>query len=546
MKKMIVGLGILVLCLGLASASLAAEKFVDVDFFETDIRSAFEDLAAQAEVTILVDDYVEGSITLSLQQVSLDEIIKTMCMKGSYDYKKLKDDLFIVGSVDPDSPTFQKHAVTRKVELNYADSKNVIVLLKHYKAYISSVGRTIIIRAWPKLADKILEDIKTLDKSPKQVQGKVVIAELTEEARAELGLDTLKSGSFTSEPGEVGLTLEDTYKFMMTLKALERKGEASLRASTTLTVPEGKEATISLGKEMRIVIETEEEYYRIEKVRAETSLTLGIERVTSNNEIIFKYKVMAGDIAEEVPKVTEIPIVYDRSAEGTAIVPNNTAFVIGGLTREMKRAIYGSIPPSKTKIKEKTDLLVVVLPHIIGTVMPEPEILEKELEKVTIKPEVKKEFKPGVSINANYFWPKVNDFVEGKGYSGFDPMISCEGELNLTPHFALFGSAGKSEKQGNSLNIASYGLLWKTGIVFENPRFFIGVGTANGKLNLSADEYTLNSYMLKSGLGWKLGMLELGGGYQYFPKEWKKNGVIEKDIDSSGAYGYVGLCLELR
>ncbi|GAH58945.1 unnamed protein product, partial [marine sediment metagenome] len=287
--------------------------------------------------------------------------------------------------MDPDSPTFQKHAVTRRIELNYADSKNIVTLLKHYRPYISAVGRTIIIRAWPKLADKIEEDVKMLDKPPQQVRGQIVIAELTEEARSELGLDTLEyrsnseeTWSFTLEPGKVGLSLTDAYRFMMTLKALERRGKASLRASTTVTVPEGEEVTVSLAKEMRIVIEKEEEYYRVEKVRAETSLTLGIERVTSNDEIIFNFKVMAGDIAEEVPKITQIPIVYERSAEGTAIVPNNTAFVIGGLTREMKRTIRGILPPSKVKVREKTELLVVVLPHIIGTPMPRPEILEKE------------------------------------------------------------------------------------------------------------------------------------------------------------------------
>jgi len=552
----------LIVCLLFAGSALSQEIIsskaeeqptVSNVWFEADIRSAFEDLASQAGITILVDDYVEGLITLSLEDVTIDEAIKTMCMKGSYDYRKLKDDLFIISSVDPDSPTFQKHAVTRRIELNYADSKNVVTLLKHYSTYISAVGRTIIIRAWPKLADKIEEDVKMLDKPPKQVRGQIVIAELTEEARAELGLDILEYGSngeeewsFTLEPGKVGLSLTDAYKFMMTLKALERRGKANLRASTTITVPEGEQVTVSLAKEMRIVIEKEEEYYRVEKVRAETSLTLGIERVTSNDEIIFNFKVMAGDIAEEVPKITQIPIVYERSAQGTAIVPNNTAFVIGGLTREMKRTIRGIFPPSKVKVREKTELLVVVLPHIIGTPMPRPEILEKELERLTEKPQVKNEFKHGIGFHTNYFWSNVNDFIKEEGYSSLDPTIFYEGQFNLTPHFTLFAGAGKSEKAGSSLNMASYGLLLRTGPVFKNLRFFIGTGIANGKLSLNGDKYTLDSYLLKTGLKLKLGMFELGCGYKYFPQEWKGNSAVEKDIDSSGAYGYIGLFYEIK
>jgi|GEM_PF-1472275 len=535
------------------SSSTGEQPKVSNVWFEADIRSAFDDLASQAGITILVDDYVEGFITLSLEDVSLDEAIKMMCMKGDYDYRKLEDDLFIIGSMYPDSPTFQKHAVTRRIELNYADSKNVITLLKHYELYMSAAGRTIVIRAWPKLADKIEEDMRILDKAPKQVQGQIVIAELTEEARVELGLNILeytsngeKGWSFTLEPGEVGLNLTDIYKFMVTLKALERKGKASLRASTIVTVPEGKETTIGLGKEMRIVIEKEQEYYRVETVRAETSLTLAIERVTSNNEIIFNFKVVAGDIAEEVPKITQIPVVYDRFAEGTAIVPNNTAFIIGGLTREIERTIRGAFPPSKSTVKEKTDLLIVVLPHIVGTPMARPGILEKELERVTEKPEVKKEFKWRLGLHTTYFWSGVNDFVEEEGYDILDPMIFYEGRLDLSPHLTLFGGAGTSEKAGNGLNMTCYGFLLTTDAVFERRRFFIGGGIANGELNLNGDEYTLNSYLLKTGLELKFGMLKLGGGYNYFPRRWKRNTGVEKNIDSSGVYVHIGLCYEVK
>jgi len=178
--------------------------------------------------------------------------------------------------------------------------------------------------------------------------------------------------------------------------------------------------------------------------------------------------------------------------------------------------------------------------------MPRPEILEKELEKLTKKPEVKNEFKYGIALHTNYFWSNVNDFIKEEGYSSLDPMIFYEGQFNLTPHFTLFAGAGKSEKAGSSLNMASYGLLLRTEPVFENLRFFIGAGIANGKLDLNGDKYTLDSYLLKTGLKLKLGMLELGGGYNYFPREWKTNSALDKDIDSSGAYGYIGLYYEIE
>ena len=127
---------------------------------------------------------------------------------------------------------------------------------------------------------------------------------------------------------------------------------------------------------------------------------------------------------------------------------------------------------------------------------------------------------------------------------GHNPAINLF--RRLTSHFTLFAGAGKSEKAGSSLNMANYGLLLRTGAVFKNLWFFIGAGIANGKLNLNGDKYTFDSYLLKTGLKLKLGMLELGGGYNYFPQEWKGNSAVEKDIDSSGVYGYIGLCYEIK
>jgi hypothetical protein len=82
--------------------------------------------------------------------------------------------------------------------------------------------------------------------------------------------------------------------------------------------------------------------------------------------------------------------------------------------------------------------------------------------------------------------------------------------------------------------------------ILTKGRFFIGAGIANGKLDLNGDKYTLDSYLLKTALKLKFGMLELGCGYNYFLQEWKTNSDVEKDIDSSGAYGYIGLCYEIK
>ncbi|GAH47654.1 unnamed protein product, partial [marine sediment metagenome] len=70
----------LIVCLLFAGSALSEEIIsskaeeqptVSNVWFEADVRSAFEDLASQAGITILVDDYLEGLITLSLEDVTI-------------------------------------------------------------------------------------------------------------------------------------------------------------------------------------------------------------------------------------------------------------------------------------------------------------------------------------------------------------------------------------------------------------------------------------------------------------------------------------------
>jgi type II secretory pathway component GspD/PulD (secretin) len=137
-------------------AEVPEERLISVDFFNTDVRVAFQDLSYQAGITILVDDYIQGYVSLYLTDVPLERIIEVICLKGGYGYKKLEDDLYVVGSIEPSNPTFQKHAETRFVKLNYADADSVIALLAHHQKYLKAVDGMIAIRAWP---DQIKLDI---------------------------------------------------------------------------------------------------------------------------------------------------------------------------------------------------------------------------------------------------------------------------------------------------------------------------------------------------------------------------------------------------
>ena len=62
--------------------------------------------------------------------MTVDRAMELLCMKGGYGYKKLADDLYVVGATEPNNPTFQKYAETRVVPVDYRDAEEVIALLR--------------------------------------------------------------------------------------------------------------------------------------------------------------------------------------------------------------------------------------------------------------------------------------------------------------------------------------------------------------------------------------------------------------------------------
>ncbi|HXL04880.1 MAG: hypothetical protein GX872_02745 [Firmicutes bacterium] len=282
---------------GIASAE---EKLLSVDFFNNDINSAAADLAYQANVTILVDDYVQGIITLALTDVTVDQVLEVMCLKGDCGYKKVSKDLYVIGPIDPTSPTFQKHAVTEVVSLVYEDAEKVMMLLKHRQPYLSGSGKTIVVRAWPSQVGAIIEEIRALDLPNRQVSVKVVVTEIADEIMKEFGSDLfsytfnagqVKNPAWITKLGfEAGVISAETDVYgaiLATLKMLEGKGKAKIQGDPQVVVMDGESANLFLGENRIILIPGDSGYVgRLEQF--DTGLKLAVTPRIYGDDIILE------------------------------------------------------------------------------------------------------------------------------------------------------------------------------------------------------------------------------------------------------------------
>lgn len=360
------------------------EPLITNVFIDTDIRQALRDIAAQAQVTIIPDDSVQGVISIELKDVPLEKALKMLLLTGGYVFKKIED-YYLIGSPHPDNPTFPLLASVERVKLNYLKVENISnLLLETYSKYIrvDKKENILIITAPPNIIEEIKAYIKKIDVPPKQILIETVVTELSREARKELGIDWGAGGGTGRVKLETDLTLHGAYvsggvssHAMATIKMLVERGKAKIRANPRVLTLDGKSANIHIGREEYHPLPgTAYQPPRFDKISSGITLTI-TPYIGGDDEITV-------EIAPEVSDVSAIgkegyPIISKRTVKTTVNVKNGNTIVIGGLIQQKeenrlsKIPVLGSIPIlnllfRKTRLDtSETEIVIFITPHII-------------------------------------------------------------------------------------------------------------------------------------------------------------------------------------
>jgi type II secretory pathway component HofQ len=97
-------------------------------FYETSLRQALSDVAAQTGVTIVPDASVQGLVSCELQEVPLDQALDILLAGTGFQVQK-NPRYYLVYSPDPKSPAFPGVSETKVVRLSYitaATARNLL------------------------------------------------------------------------------------------------------------------------------------------------------------------------------------------------------------------------------------------------------------------------------------------------------------------------------------------------------------------------------------------------------------------------------------
>jgi general secretion pathway protein D len=306
----------------------------------------------------------------------------------------------------------------------------------------------IIVTTHPRRWKDILETIKTLDRLARQVLIEVLVAEVVLTDDTKLGIEwAVRNGKFTVTntqnatgsppslppkgiiPGEnflggatallpgFNMFTFAASEFIAALNMLASENKVNVLSNPSIMTSENKKAVINVSTSVPIVTSQQVPVSTGVSTGATTagfSITQTVEykdagiiltvtpRIGEHGMVALDVKQEVSDVGENEPPPINSPRFNKREAETSVVLLNNQTLVLGGLIQNKRTKIRAGIPflsripvlgylfGSTEEKVEKTELLLLITPRVIGTALDAARVTE-QMRKVT--PELERSFK---------------------------------------------------------------------------------------------------------------------------------------------------------
>ncbi len=298
-------------------------------------------------------------------------------------------------------------------------------------------SNSVLVNASPRYMEKVTSVIQELDVDPPQVLIQVLLAEITLDTSEELGLQFTRFGlgdvdiaggygltrtNFTSSspqvPGLTGLAPAlfgaavvpniaiGNADFDLLLNALQSQNRVELLSNPSVMVANNTQGRIQVGDTVRLPSSVS--FNSVGQQSAVTPEEVGVilqvtPSINPDGFVRMKIEPEISRISKESTKISEnfqSPIINRRRATTTVTVKDGQTVVIGGLIQdrfervERKIPFLGDIPiigplfRNKSESASKTELLIVLTPHVVTNPKAIDNQSESALGKATLPGEI--------------------------------------------------------------------------------------------------------------------------------------------------------------
>jgi type II secretory pathway component GspD/PulD (secretin) len=328
-------------------------------FYETSLRQALSDIAAQTGAIIIPGRDVQGIVTVELRDVPLEKALQIVLAGTGFTAIK-RDGYYLVAPIVPDDPSWMEMSETCVVRLNHVTPEEAAKLLPAaYEDYIQTGNsmNKLTINARPEVVKRITADLADIDVPQRHVLLDCRIVVLEHSTLLNLGIDwdfpSAVAGAFTTSDldGEwpwavtIGYTpgQEFTNSLLLTLNLLRQNEEATIMATPEVLAMDGRKAELRVAREeyFRLVTGGFYERAELEKIESGTVLKI-IPHITEQNDIILE---MAAEVSDVVARgETNLPVVTRRSATSTVRIQDGGTSAVAGLMDARSRRQDSKVP----------------------------------------------------------------------------------------------------------------------------------------------------------------------------------------------------------
>ena len=350
-------------------------KSITTNFAGDDLTLALQSLAAMADVPIMIDENVVGKVTAQLTDMTLEQALEMVLAGTSFVYKRMPNN-YVVASGLPKHSAFGMVSVTQQVSLNYIMPTRAAELLSgawtdYVKASQDPNSHLITVTAPQQLADRIVADIKRLDRCPRQVLLTARVVSIERGNMLNLGMEwgmpKIRAGAFSDSyvrgvvtgdhPAgttpwgvQIGYSPDKTFtdSLLLSLNLLQENGQADIVANPQVMAMDGKPSQIKNIVEEWFMMSAPTNgnlFYtqsQLEKIESGTILTI-TPLIGDNNDIRLE---MAVEVSDSIPSGvgSNLPVITRRQAKNYVTIPDGGTAAVSGLTENRSRVKDSRVP----------------------------------------------------------------------------------------------------------------------------------------------------------------------------------------------------------
>ncbi|MGB5454545.1 MAG: secretin N-terminal domain-containing protein [Gammaproteobacteria bacterium] len=366
-------------------------KVISINVLDMDIAEVMAMLATKEQVNILVNNGVEGEISLNLYDVTVKDAIQAAARAGGYAAERMGDTFYIDKPDDVGSRYKSSITTVRTFNIRYSDPEKVKTILEEYLSDYGAVSvledrNILVVEDTPEHIKRVSTILKSIDDMPRQILIEAKILEITLSDSNAYGINWTRvfSGGETVV-GVQGLTSPAsglfidrlTDNFQASLEALYLTNDVRTLSSPNLVARENTEASVIIGDRQGYRVTTTINQVTTESIEfLESGVILRVlPNIDEFGNIMMQIhpEVSTGFISTDgIPsqQTTEVTTeILTRDGQPIFIgglIKNNLTDGKTGVPFLGKIPVVGALFSSRTRASNNTETVVLISPYVVG------------------------------------------------------------------------------------------------------------------------------------------------------------------------------------